>query len=73
MEPRQELYRGKAKTVYATDDPHHPRHALPRRRVGVRRREACEASAEGETNNKINAYVMGRSPTPAFRRISSDC
>ena len=23
MEPRQELYKGKAKTVYATDDPHY--------------------------------------------------
>ena len=36
------------------------RHALPRRRVGVRRRQARQARAKGETNNKINAYVMGK-------------
>ena len=61
MEKRQELYKGKAKTVYATDDPQPARHALSRRRVGVRRRQArASSSSKGETNNKINAYVMGK-------------
>jgi phosphoribosylaminoimidazole-succinocarboxamide synthase len=60
MEKRQELYRGKAKTVYATDDPH---------RLVMHYRDDVSAfdgvklaqlPQKGETNNKINAYVMGK-------------
>ena len=60
MEKRQELYRGKAKTVYATDDPH---------RLVMHYRDDVSAfdgvklaklDRKGETNNKINAYVMGK-------------
>ena len=58
MEKRQELYRGKAKTVYATDDPKllvmHYRDdtsAFDGERV-----EKLEQ--KGETNNKINAFIM---------------
>jgi len=60
MEKRQELYRGKAKTVYATDDPH---------RLVMHYRDDVSAfdgvklaklDLKGETNNKINAYVMGK-------------
>ncbi|MEO5699260.1 MAG: phosphoribosylaminoimidazolesuccinocarboxamide synthase [Casimicrobiaceae bacterium] len=60
MEKRQELYRGKAKTVYATDDPH---------RLVMHYRDDVSAfdgaklaklDRKGETNNRINAYVMGR-------------
>ncbi len=60
MEKRQELYRGKAKTVYATDDPH---------RLVMHYRDDVSAfdgvklaqlAQKGETNNKINAYVMGK-------------
>lgn len=60
MEKRNELYRGKAKTVYATDDPH---------RLVMHYRDDVSAfdgvklaklDLKGETNNKINAYVMGR-------------
>ncbi len=60
MEKRQELYRGKAKTVYATDDPH---------RLVMHYRDDVSAfdgvklaklDKKGETNNKINAYVMGK-------------
>ncbi len=60
MEKRQELYRGKAKTVYATDDPN---------RLVMHYRDDVSAfdgvklaklDLKGETNNKINAYVMGK-------------
>lgn len=58
MDKRQELYKGKAKTVYATDDPH---------RLVMHYRDDVSAfdgvklaklPLKGETNNKINAYVM---------------
>ena len=58
MDKRQELYKGKAKTVYATDDPH---------RLVMHYRDDVSAfdgvklaklDLKGETNNKINAYVM---------------
>ena len=60
MEKRQELYKGKAKTVYATDDPH---------RLVMHYRDDVSAfdgvklaklDQKGETNNKINAFVMGK-------------
>lgn len=60
MEKRQELYKGKAKTVYATDDPH---------RLIMHYRDDVSAfdgvklaklTQKGETNNKINAFVMGK-------------
>ena len=60
MEKRQELYRGKAKTMYATDDP---------LRLVMHYRDDVSAfdgvklaklDRKGETNNRINAYVMGR-------------
>jgi phosphoribosylaminoimidazole-succinocarboxamide synthase len=60
MEKRQELYKGKAKTVYTTDDPHllvmHYRDdtsAFDGERVE-------QLEQKGETNNKINAFVMGK-------------
>jgi phosphoribosylaminoimidazole-succinocarboxamide synthase len=60
MEKKNELYRGKAKTVYATDDPH---------RLVMHYRDDVSAfdgaklaklDKKGETNNRINAYVMGK-------------
>jgi len=60
MDKRQELYRGKAKTVYATDDP---------QRLVMHYRDDVSAfdgvklaklDLKGETNNKINAFVMGK-------------
>jgi phosphoribosylaminoimidazole-succinocarboxamide synthase len=60
MEKRSELYKGKAKTVYATDDPH---------RLVMHYRDDVSAfdgaklaklDRKGETNNHFNAYVMGR-------------
>ncbi|HVE51560.1 MAG TPA: phosphoribosylaminoimidazolesuccinocarboxamide synthase [Casimicrobiaceae bacterium] len=58
MEKRHELYKGKAKTVYATDDPN---------RLVMHYRDDVSAfdgvklaklEKKGETNNRINAFVM---------------
>ena len=60
MEKRQELYRGKAKTVYATDDPHY---LVMHYRDDVSAFDGAKLAKldlKGETNNKINAYVMGK-------------
>jgi phosphoribosylaminoimidazole-succinocarboxamide synthase len=60
MEKRQELYKGKAKTVYATDD---PRHLVMHYRDDVSAFDGAKLAKldrKGETNNKINAYVMGK-------------
>jgi phosphoribosylaminoimidazole-succinocarboxamide synthase len=60
MEKRQELYRGKAKTVYATDDPNllvmHFRDDVSAF-DGVK---LARLDLKGETNNRINAFVMGK-------------
>jgi len=59
MERTQELYRGKAKTVYATDDPNllvmHYRDDVSAF-DGVK---LAQLAQKGETNNRINAFVMG--------------
>ena len=60
MQKGKELYKGKAKTVYATDDAH---------RLVMHYRDDVSAfdgaklaklDKKGETNNKINAHVMGK-------------
>ena len=60
MDKRQELYRGKAKTVYATDDP---------QRLVMHYRDDVSAfdgvklaklERKGETNNRINAFIMDK-------------
>ena len=60
MEKGQELYKGKAKTVYATDDPHY---LVMHYRDDVSAFDGVKLAKlpqKGETNNKINAYLMGR-------------
>jgi phosphoribosylaminoimidazole-succinocarboxamide synthase len=60
MEKRQEVYKGKAKTVYATDD---PRYLVMHYRDDVSAFDGVKLAKlekKGETNNKINAYVMGK-------------
>ena len=60
MDKRNELYRGKAKTVYSTDDPHrlvmHYRDDVSAF-DGVK---VAQLAQKGETNNRINAFVMRR-------------
>lgn len=60
MEKTNELYRGKAKTVYATDD---PQRLIMHYRDDVSAFDGAKLAQlelKGETNNKINAYIMGR-------------
>jgi phosphoribosylaminoimidazole-succinocarboxamide synthase len=60
MEKRQEIYRGKAKTVFATDDPNY---LVMHYRDDVSAFDGVKLAKleqKGETNNRINAYVMGR-------------
>jgi phosphoribosylaminoimidazole-succinocarboxamide synthase len=60
MEKRQALYKGKAKTVFATDDPHR---LIMHYRDDVSAFDGAKLAKldlKGETNNKINAYVMGK-------------
>jgi phosphoribosylaminoimidazole-succinocarboxamide synthase len=60
VEKRQELYKGKAKTVYATDD---ERYLVMHYRDDVSAFDGVKLAKlplKGETNNKINAFVMGR-------------
>jgi len=60
MEKRDELYRGKAKTVYATDD---PQRLIMHYRDDVSAFDGAKLAKlelKGETNNRINAYVMDR-------------
>ena len=60
MEKRQELYRGKAKTVYSTDDPTllvmHYRDDVS----AFDGAKLAQLELKGETNNKFNAYIMGK-------------
>ena len=60
MEKRQELYRGKAKTVYATDDPNmlvmHYRDDVS----AFDGAKLAQLERKGETNNKFNAYIMDK-------------
>src|SRR4051812_969322 len=67
MDKQQELYRGKAKTMYATDDP---------MRLVMHYRDDVSAfdgvklaklEQKGETNNRINAFVMGKLAAAGIR------
>jgi len=60
MEKTSELYRGKAKTVYATDD---PQRLVMHYRDDVSAFDGAKLAKldkKGETNNRINAHVMGK-------------
>ncbi len=60
MEKRQELYHGKAKTVYTTDDPNvlvmHYRDDVS----AFDGAKLAKLERKGETNNKFNAFIMGK-------------
>jgi phosphoribosylaminoimidazole-succinocarboxamide synthase len=60
MDKRDQLYRGKAKTVYATDD---ARYLVMHYRDDVSAFDGVKLAQlpqKGETNNRINAFVMGK-------------
>ena len=60
MEKRQQLYRGKAKTVYATDDPALVIMHFRDDTSAFDGTKVAQLPQKGETNNKINAFIMGK-------------
>ena len=60
MEKRQELYRGKAKTVYATDDPDLLWLTFRNDTSAFDGEKKAQLERKGEVNNKINAFIMGK-------------
>jgi phosphoribosylaminoimidazole-succinocarboxamide synthase len=60
MEKRQELYRGKAKTVYATDDPNFLVMHFRDDTSAFDGVKVAQLEQKGETNNKINAFIMSK-------------
>jgi phosphoribosylaminoimidazole-succinocarboxamide synthase len=60
MEKRQQLYRGKAKTVYATDDPALVIMHFRDDTSAFDGTKVAQLPKKGETNNKINAFIMGK-------------
>ena len=76
MDKRAELYKGKAKTVYSTDDSHY---LVMHYRDDVSAFDGVKVAKlerKGETNNRFNAYVMEKlaeSGVPThFVRLLSD-
>ena len=60
MEKRQQLYRGKAKTVYATDDPALVIMHFRDDTSAFDGTKVAQLAKKGETNNRINAFIMGK-------------
>src|SRR6476619_7107645 len=60
MEKRQQLYRGKAKTVYATDDPALVIMHFRDDTSAFDGTKVAQLPQKGETNNKINAFIMDK-------------
>ena len=60
MEKRQQMYRGKAKTVYATDDPALVIMHFRDDTSAFDGTKVAQLPQKGETNNKINAFIMGK-------------
>jgi phosphoribosylaminoimidazole-succinocarboxamide synthase len=58
VERREELYRGKAKTVYATDDPDLLWLTFRNDTSAFDGQKVAQLERKGEVNNKINAFVM---------------
>ena len=67
MEKRQELYRGKAKTVYATDDPDLLWLTFRNDTSAFDGEKKAQLERKGEVNNKINAFIMGRLEAAGIR------
>lgn len=58
MEKRQELYRGKAKTVYTTDDPNFLVMYYRDDTSAFDGAKIAQLELKGETNNRFNAFIM---------------
>jgi len=58
MEKRKELYRGKAKTMYETDDPTRVVMHFRDDTSAFDGTKVAQLPLKGETNNRINAFIM---------------
>lgn len=58
MEKREELYRGKAKSVFATDDPEHLVMLFRDDTSAFDGKKREQLERKGSVNNKFNAFVM---------------
>jgi len=58
MEKRQQLYRGKAKTIFATDDPARMVMHFRDDTSAFDGLKVSQLAQKGETNNRINAFIM---------------
>lgn len=67
MEQRQEIYRGKAKTVYATDDPDLLWLTFRNDATAFDGEKKAQLDRKGEVNNKINAFIMGKLEAAGIR------
>lgn len=76
MEKREEIYRGKAKTVYATDDPELLWLTFRNDTSAFDGEKKAQLDRKGEVNNKINAFIMRRLEAAGVRthfvRLLSD-
>jgi len=60
VQRREELYRGKAKTVFASDDPNHLVMHFRDDTSAFDGAKVAQLGQKGETNNKFNAFIMGK-------------
>jgi phosphoribosylaminoimidazole-succinocarboxamide synthase len=67
VEKRQEIYRGKAKTVYATDDPDLLWLTFRNDTSAFDGEKKAQLDRKGEVNNKINAFIMGKLEAAGIR------
>ena len=76
MERREELYKGKAKTVYATDDADLLWLVFRNDTSAFDGAKLAKLDRKGEVNNKINAFIMGKLEAAGIRthfvRLLSD-
>jgi phosphoribosylaminoimidazole-succinocarboxamide synthase len=60
MEKRAELYKGKAKSVFATDDPDHYIMLFRNDTSAFDGKKLAQLERKGMVNNKFNAFIMGK-------------
>lgn len=73
MEKREELYRGKAKSVYQTDDADRLILLFRNDTSAFDGKRIEQLDRKGAVNNKFNAFIMQKLKLPAFRPSSTSC
>ena len=60
MEKRKELYTGKAKSVFSTDDPDRYVMVFRNDTSAFDGKKLAQLDRKGMVNNKFNAFIMGK-------------